>query len=119
MVKKNLDRNSIDAPSVVLEEKDKEKINKIMDSAPVDLKKLEIINPINDDEGLYFLISSTEREDLYDDKTMNCLKSATGSVGYDGSKMDRGNFPSQKTPNRFDKYEKEYYTISIWFTNQR
>lgn len=87
-----------------------------MSNTPVDVKEMEISNPANDLECLYILISSTNRDDLFEDKTMKSLRRAAHSVGYDGSRMRRRNFPSHRKPTRYDDYNQEYYTLAIRFT---
>jgi len=80
-----------------------------MSNIPVDVKETEISNPANDLECLYILIASTNRNDLFENKTMKSLRRAAHSVGYDGSRMRRRNFPSHRKPTRYD-YNQEYYT---------
>lgn len=47
---------------------------------------------MNDLEGLYIQIASTNRDDLFEDGTMDALRESAKRVGYNGSEMDRGNF---------------------------
>lgn len=86
-----------------------------MEDTPVRISEMRISNPMNDLEGLYILISSTARSDLFEDKIMRSLRNAAERVGYEGIQMDRGNFPSRKEPRRYDE---EYYTLSIWFKHR-
>jgi hypothetical protein len=118
MVKKNPNNNSLHSKNLVLEEKDKDAIKKAMEDTPVDINEMKISNPTNDLEGLYILIASTTRSDLFEDETISSLRYAAKKVGYNGSQMDRGNFPSRKEPKRYDQYNQEYYTLSIWFKHR-
>lgn len=118
MVKTNPDDDSIHSSSLILEEKDKQAIDSIMENTPVKVLEKTISNPTNDLEGLYIQIASVNRDDLYDDSTMRNLNQAATKVGYNGSRMDKGNFPSKKSPNRFDDFNQDYYTLAIWFKHR-
>lgn len=98
-----------------LDTKQKRAIEDAMDDAPVQVMSKELTKLATELDGLNIMIASTNREDLFDDTTVKCLRNAAESVGYNGSKMDKGNFPSRKKPSSFDDYDQEYFTLSIWF----
>lgn len=111
MVKPNPDReNNIHASSLVLEDSDKQAIRDALSDAPVEVNEMRISNPMNDLEGLYIQIKSSDRDDLYDEETTLGLMNAARAVGYNQDKMQKGNFPSSRDG---------YYTLAIWFKHRR
>jgi len=120
MVRRNPDaEDNIHAPSVVLEASDEKAIEAALADAPVEIEEMKISNPSNDLEGLYILIASADRDDLYEDATKAALREAAGAVGYNGARMYTGNLPSQKEPRRYDDWETDYYTLAVWFKHRR